>query len=94
MIIFLYFSVPLLIKLSSFPKDSKSAGILKSEKTLFHEPGVFFSNKTGGAIIRERPSSSPESIAAIYVFPKPTTSERKTPPYSSKTLFAFDTASF
>ena len=93
--IFEYLSTPLSSSLSIIPMDSKSVCLTpKSENTLGQEPGFSLSKILGGAMTTDLPSSSCASIAEIYVFPSPTTSEIKTPPYSSSFIFASLTASF
>ena len=95
MIIFLYFSVPLWITLSSIPIDSKSACLTPNSKNTFlQEPGLSLSSNVGGAITNVPPSNCRASIAETKVFPKPTTSEINTPPYSLNFILASITASF
>ena len=63
-------------------------------KVFTHDPAFFLSNSTGGAITRVLLLEGNWfiNIAVIFVFPSPTTSEIKTPPYSSKIFFALRTA--
>src|SRR3989344_8654952 len=89
--IFLYLLKSLFKTESNLPIDSKCADTLKSRNTFFQEPGLFSSSNIGGANTRIPPSNCLASIAEIYVFPKPTTSERKTPPYSSRLFLALST---
>ena len=44
-------------QLVQLTRDSKVAGMLKSLKTLGHDPGLLLSRSTGGAITKCRPSS-------------------------------------
>lgn len=54
--------------------------MLKSAKTFFQEPGLLRSISLGGAITMVRPPNSLISLAVVYVFPRPTTSDIKQPP--------------
>ena len=68
-----------------------------SEMGIYGENIAFIDNvsqiRAGGAITNVVPLSCCASKAPIYVFPNPTTSDRKTPPYSFIFSFASKTAS-